>query len=49
MALLIWPWLPFTVHSAVAFVIQVCWQLSSRIFCWWTEEVSETCRVSFPE
>jgi len=65
----------FTVHTAMVCVIQVCWQLASRIrtelvwFCcsscqqtcmtytiavctaknsrWWTEELSETCRVLF--
>ena len=67
----------FTVHTAMVYVIQVCWQLASRIrmelgsilillascqqtcmtytiaVCtvrnswWWTEELSETCRVSF--
>jgi len=67
----------FTVHTAMVYVIQVCWQLGSRIrmelrsilvllasyqqTCmtytiaectvknsWrWTEELSETCRVSF--
>jgi len=56
----------FTVHTAMVYVIQVCWQLASRIsscqqtcmtyttaVCavknswWWTEELSETCRVLF--
>jgi hypothetical protein len=58
----------FTVHTAMVCVIQVCWQLLSRILLksclqtcmtytiavctvknswWWTEELSETCRVSF--
>ena len=67
----------FTVHTAMVYVIQVCWQLASRIRMelrsilillasyqqkcmtyttvvrtvknswWWTEELSETCRVSF--
>jgi hypothetical protein len=69
----------FTLHTAVLYVIQLCWQLTSRIrmelirpsllillascqqICmsytiavcavknswWWTEELSETCRVSF--
>jgi len=72
----------FTVHTAMVYVIQVCWQLASRIrmelirmelqfhtdparklsanlyhiyhccvysenSCWWTEELSETCRVLF--
>jgi len=54
----------FTVHTAVVYVIQVCWQLASCqqtcmtytiVVCtvknsWWcTEELSETCRVSFQE
>jgi hypothetical protein len=46
-------------QTAVVYVIQVCWQTASRIrmvpswSCtvknswWWTEELSETCRVSF--
>jgi hypothetical protein len=35
----------FTVHSAVVYSIQVCGQW---INCWWwTEELSETCRVSW--
>jgi len=65
-----------TVHTAVVCVIQVCWQLASRIrmfhpypacnlsanlydiyHCcvyienswWWTEKLSETCRISFEE
>ena len=60
-----------TVHTTMVYVIQVCWQLASRIrialhavpswSCskavqstvknsWrWTEELSETCRVSFQE
>jgi len=52
----------FTVHTAVVYVIQVCWQLvNCQQTCitytiavctvknswWWTEEPSETCRVSF--
>jgi hypothetical protein len=49
----------FTVHSAMIYVIQVFRQLSSRIRMdttavrtaknswWWTEELSEKCRVSF--
>ena len=59
----------FTVHTAMVYVIQVCWELASRLsllascqqtcmtytiaVCtvknswWWTEELSETCRVSF--
>ena len=49
----------FTVHTAMVYVIQVCWQLASRIRTelqwiktmknswWWTEELSETCRVLF--
>jgi len=63
----------FAVHTAMVYVIQVCWQLARRIrmepvpswscsqtcmsytiaVCtvknswWWTEELSETCRVSF--
>ena len=43
----------FTVHSAMVYVIQVCRQLSSRSICscskavWWTDELSETCRVSW--
>jgi len=66
-----------TVHTAMVYVIQVCWELASRIrtelqfrpdparklstkpvwyillLCtvkkswWWTEELSETCRVLF--
>jgi hypothetical protein len=37
----------FTVHSAVVYVIQVCRQLSSQSGSWWwTDELSETCRVS---
>jgi len=43
----------FTVHSAMVYVIQVCRQLSKRIrmelvlFCWWwTDELSETRRIS---
>jgi len=48
-----------TVHTAMLYAIQICWQLASRIrmelptLCtvensWlWTEELSETCRVSF--
>jgi hypothetical protein len=68
----------FTVHTAMVYVTQVCWQLASRIrkepvpswSCsqaaykpvwhtiakctennswWWTEKLSETCRVSFPK
>jgi len=45
----------FTVHTTMVYVIQVCWQLASRIKMvpswswswWWTEELSETCRVLF--
>jgi hypothetical protein len=68
----------FTVHTALVYVIQVCWQLASRIrmdlwtavltllascqqtcmtytnaVCtvknswWWTQKLSETCRVLF--
>jgi len=52
----------FTVHTAMVYVIQVCWQLAScqqtcmtytiavctvKHSWWWTEELSETCRVSF--
>ena len=67
----------FIVNTAVVYVIQVCWQIASRIrmelrsilillascqqTCmtytiavytvknswWWTEELSETCRISF--
>ena len=67
----------FTVHTAMVYVIQVCWQLASKpvwhipLLCvqlascqhtcmtytiavctmknswWWTEELSETCKVSF--
>ena len=56
-----------TLHTAMIYVIQVCWQLASSIrkenqqthmtyttaVCtvknswWWTEELSETCRVLF--
>jgi len=48
----------FTVHSAMVYVIQVCRQLSTNLYdipllsvqwinsWWWTEELSETCRVS---
>jgi len=54
----------FTAHTAMVYVIQVCWQLAScRQTCmtytiavcavrnswWWTEELSDTCRVSFQE
>jgi hypothetical protein len=50
----------FTVHSAMVYVIQVCRQLESCMTytiaeCtvnnswWWTEELSETSRVSFPK
>jgi len=62
----------FSLYTQQWYVIQVCWQLSSRIrillascvhICmtytiavctvknswWWTEELSETCRVSFQE
>ena len=55
----------FTVHTAMVYVIQVCWQLASRLLAscmtytiavstvknslWWTEELSEICRVSFQE
>jgi len=60
----------FTVHTAMVYVIPVCWQLAGSIIIllascsqscmtytiavctvknswWWTEELSETCRVSF--
>jgi len=45
----------FTVHSAMVYVIQVCRQLSNRARMelqwinswWWTEELSEMCRVSW--
>ena len=52
----------FTVHTAMVYVIPVCWQLAScprtgmtytiavctvKYFWRWTEELSETCRVSF--
>jgi hypothetical protein len=40
-----------TVHSTMVYVIQVCRQLSSRSICscswWWTDEMFETCRVSW--
>jgi len=51
-----------TIHTAVVFVLQVCWQLAScqqtymtytiavcavLISWWWTEELSETCKVLF--
>ena len=52
----------FTVHAAMVYVTQVCWQLAScqqtcmtytiavctvKNSWWWTEELSETCGVSF--
>ena len=52
----------FTVHTAMAYVMQICWQLAScqqtcmtytiavctvKNSWWWTEELSETCGVSF--
>ena len=48
----------FTLHSAMVYVIHVCRQLLIRMdpdqssvqwnnSWWWTEELSETCRVSF--
>jgi len=63
----------FSLYTATVYVIQVCWQLASRIILillascqqtcmthtiavctvknswWWTEELSETCRISFQE
>jgi hypothetical protein len=39
----------FTVHSAMAYVIHVCRQLSTNLYdiyhCWVYSELSETCRV----
>jgi len=47
----------FTVHTALVYVIQVCCQQTCMTYTiavctvenswWWTEELSETCRVLF--
>ena len=48
----------FTVNTSMVYVIQFFWQLASRMTYtiavytvrnswWWTEELSETCRVLF--